>query len=97
MPSRADWASFAEGVKKDVIILLAALSSAVAADYPDQRINRVDSVHFGQPQPEVERILERKALPGEPPISRAGKDYVLEAAGTKLDLLSGRKLGQSKA
>ncbi len=75
---------------KAILLSVLVLSSGVAAEYPAQKINRADSVRFGQTQAEIERMLKAKAVPDNSGIGRPNKDFVLSHHGIKLEFDSGR-------
>src|ERR1044071_5309025 len=70
---------------KSILFAILMLSSGFAGEYPSQKINPRDSVHFGQAQAEVEHRLRKKAAPENSGIGRPGKDFVLTDRGIKLD------------
>jgi hypothetical protein len=74
---------------KSILFAILMLSSGFAGEYPSQKINPRDSVHFGQAQAEVEHRLRKKAAPENSGIGRPGKDFVLTDRGIKLDFDSG--------
>lgn len=71
------------------VLLLLASALVVRAEYPAQRVNRVDSVHFGQSVGEIELILEKKALPARSSVSRRDKDFEINEGGVRLEFDSG--------
>jgi len=63
---------------------------ACAEDYPIQLIDRVDAVHFGQAQVEVERMVERTAVELPPPLGGDGKHQEIDLGAVRLQFDSGR-------
>jgi hypothetical protein len=80
-------------MKTLALVFVAGLSTAFATEYPMQKVNRVNAVHFGQAQAEVEHLLEKKAVTDDSGISRAGTDFSLEAPGMKIDFDTGKLVG----
>jgi hypothetical protein len=62
---------------KSILLGILVLNTGFAGEYPSQKINPRDSVHFGQAQGEVEHRLRKKAAPENSGIGRPGKDFVL--------------------
>jgi len=71
-------------------VLSVTAVSAFATDYPSQPINRVDVVHFGQFQTEVEKMVETAAVEFPPRIRFAGDHKEIDLGAVKLEFDTGR-------
>jgi len=75
---------------KILLGLAVIAASTTAAEYPAQKVNRADYVHFGQSQAEVEALIGKKAVTEESVINRAGIDYSLSTKGVVIDFDTGK-------